>query len=121
MRYRKLSSDDDYTFGASQLNFYRDVPEAVGQSVKTRLLLWLGEWYQDIEEGTAYLEGVLGKYSQSTADSTIQDRVLTTDGMVSIDNYESAVNPDTRSMSVTSDLNTIYGPTQLQIENYTKF
>lgn len=121
MRYRKLSLTGDYTFGNGQNDFWRDVPEAVGQACETRLLLWLGEWYLDIEDGTAYMQGVLGKYSQATADTTIQDRALGTQGLSDLDNYVSTVNPDDRGMDVAFDIDTIYGPTSVQLENYRNY
>ncbi len=121
MRMRKLTADGDMTFGSGQLDFYRDVPEAVGQAVKTRLLLWLGEWFLDINEGTAYMLGILGKHKKETANVTVQDRILGTQGMVSIENFESEINPDSRGYSLSSDINTIYGPTELDVQNYTNF
>lgn len=127
MRYRKLTTDNDYSFGNGQLDFYRDVPEAVGQAVLTRLLLFLGEWYLNIEAGTPYFQGVLGKHSQLTADTTIQQSILnTTDGqgaiaVTDISKYESTLNPDTRALDAETAIDTIYGPTQIQIQNYTIF
>lgn len=121
MRYRKLTADDDYTFGGSQLDFWRDVPQAVGQAVKTRLLLWLGEWFLDIDEGTPYMLGILGKHSIDTANATVRDRVINTQGMVSIENYESEVTPRDRLFTADMDINTIYGPTKVQIENYVNY
>lgn len=121
MRYRKLSPTGDYVFGNGQLDFYRDVPEAVGQAVMTRLLLWLGEWFLDTTEGTPFMQGILGKFSQSVADVTIQDRVQTTQGLVNIEDYVSSVDADERDLSVEFSINTIYGPTDVQIDNYTKY
>lgn len=121
MRYRKLTADDDYSFGNNQLDFYRDEPAAVGQSVKTRLLLWLGEWFLDIDQGTPYMQGILGKYSQEVADTTIKDRVLDTTGVVDIQNYESLKDADNRSLSVRFDLDTIYGPSPVEIANYANY
>lgn len=125
MRYRKLSADNDYTFGNGQLNFYRDEPAAVGQAVETRLLLFLGEWYLDISAGTPYLQGILGKFSKERADGTIQQQVLgtTTDNpnvqaVTDISKYVSTVDPDTRAMNVELSIDTIYGPTAVQIANY---
>ncbi len=124
MRYRKLTSDDDYQFGNGQLDFWRDVPEAVGQSAKTRLLLWLGEWYLDTSAGTPYLQGVLGKYSLAQADVTIQQRVLdSTDEqgnltVTDIPKYFSQLDPNERAMTVEMSIDTIFGPTTLQIANY---
>lgn len=118
MRYRKLSPTGDYVFGSGELDFYRDVPAAVGQAVQTRLLLWLGEWFLDIEEGTLFMQGIFGKHSQETADATIQDRMAGTQGFVDIESYESLLDRDTRRLSVTSTINTIYGVTKVQVQNY---
>lgn len=118
MRYRKLTEDQDYTFGNGQMDFWRDVPEAVGQACETRLELWLGEFFLDIDEGTAYMQGVLGKHSKQDADVTIQDRALGTQGLSNISNYSSEVNPENRGMTVGFNIDTIYGPTAVQLENY---
>ncbi len=127
MRYRKLTADNDYSFGNSQLDFFRDEPAAVGQSVETRLLLFLGEWYLDTTAGTPYIEGVLGKHSLAQADVIIQQRTLTaTDGggvstVTGISTYVSTLDPDTRATQAAFSIDTIYGPTQVQIENYANF
>lgn len=121
MIYRKLTPSGDYSFGSSALDFYRDVPAAVGQAAQTRLLLWLGEWFLDIDSGTPFMTGILGKHSKETADTTIQDRILGTEGMVDIEDYESIIDADSRRMSVTCSINTIFGPTSLEIDNYTNF
>ena len=121
MRYRKLTPNGDYQFGNGQLDFYRDVPEAVGQSVKTRLLLWLGEWFLNTDDGTPYMQGILGKYSKDVADTTIQDRILNTTGVVDLSNYLSNVDVENRNLSVQTEIDTIYGPTQVQIGNYVAY
>lgn len=121
MRYRKLSPTGDYMFGNGQEDFYRDVPEAVGQSVLTRLLLWLGEWFLNTDEGTAYLQGILGKHSQEQANVTIQDRVTDTQGVVDFSNYQSQKVPVTRGFDVAFDIDTVYGPTSIQIANYANY
>lgn len=121
MRYRKLSPSDDYEFGASQLDFYRDIPEAVGQAAKTRLLLWLGEWFLNIDEGTPYMLGIFGKYSKEQADVTIQDRIQGTQGLVNIEEYSSLIDAENRLITVNMTINTIYGPTQVQVNNYRNY
>lgn len=121
MRYRKLTNTGDYSFGNGQMDFYRDVPEAVGQAAETRLLLWLGEWFLDIAEGTPYMQGILGKYSVDVANTTIQDRVLGTQGLTDIKNYVSELDPDTRALSVEFSIDTIFGPTTVQIANYVNY
>ena len=118
MRYRKKSEDGDFTFGQSEQNYYQDVPEAVAYAAQGRLLLFVGEWFLDIDEGTPYMQGILGKHSKAAADVTIQDRIAGTEGFVSLENFESVLDPVTRAYSATCDLNTIYGATPLQVENY---
>lgn len=121
MRNRKLTENGDYTFGNGQLDFWRDVPEAVAQAVKTRLLLWLGEWFLNIEDGTPYMQGILGKYSKQAADVTIQDRALGTQGVIGITQYSSTLDVDNRSLTVTMLVDTIYGPTPVQVANYANY
>lgn len=121
MRYRKLDANDDYSFGSGQLDFYRDVPEAVGQAVKTGLLLWLGEWFLDTSKGTPYMQGVLGKYPKTTADITIQDQTLGITGVTGIASYESVLNTDSRGLDVSLTVDTIYGPTPVQVQNYANY
>lgn len=128
MRYRILTSDDDYSFGNGQLDFYNNVPAAVGQAVETRLLLFLGEWYLDITAGTPYFQGVLGKHSQAEADATIQQVALgtttddgTTIAVTDLSSYLSTIDPDTRAMDVELAIDTIYGPTVVQIANYENY
>jgi len=111
MRYRRLEAGtDDYSFGQGQVNFYKDDPVGVAQAVLTRLRLWLTEWFLDIEEGMPWVEGVLGKQQQTTADNTIRAHVLETQGVSSITDYGSQFNPDNRTLAVQIEIDTIYGP-----------
>lgn len=121
MRYRKLSPTGDYTFGGGLQNFYIDVPAAVGQAVETRLRLWAGEWSFDTSQGTPYLSGVIGKHSTQDADQTIQAEVNATQGMVDIQKYESIRNTEKRSFAVQITIDTIYGPTVVDLQNYVNY
>lgn len=121
MRVRKLTGDGDYSFGSSQLDFWRDVPQAPAQVARTRLLLWLGEWFLNLTEGTTYPETVVGKHTKDLADTTIKDRVLGSQGVTNIQDYTSEIDPDTRLMTVQMTINTIYGPTDLEVSNYGNF
>lgn len=113
MRYRKQDQNGDYVFGNGQADFFRDSVEAVAQAVKTRLLLWKGEWFLDTEEGTAYLQGVIGKHDQQTRDAVIRNRVLNTEGVVQIASFESIIDPETRKLNDSVLIDTIYGQTYI--------
>lgn len=121
MRYRKLDANNDYSFGNGQLDFYVNVPDAVGQAVETGLMLWQGEWFLDTTQGTPYIAGVIGKHSQAEADGTIQNQVANTTGVTDISSYQSTLNAASRAMSIQISVDTIYGPTDVQLENYTLY
>lgn len=113
MRYRKLTSTGDYTFGRAAQNFYVNQPEAVAQAIQTRLKLATGEWFLDNTEGTPYKELILGVNKQTTADPAIKARILDTQGVVSLDQYASFYDPNVRSLTVTSTVTTQYGTTTI--------
>lgn len=108
MRYRKLTADGDMTFGNQQADFYRDQPEAPAQSIKTRLGLISGEWYLNEEEGTPY-QSILGKYTEQVRDPLIRERILGSQGVTSIVSYSSSFDGETRTFTVDSTVNTLYG------------
>lgn len=120
MRYRKLDANGDMQFGHGAGDFWHDQPEAVGQSVLTRLLLFAGEWFLDTTAGTPWggfplndlvvRQGrILAEHTQLTRDAAIRDRILTTTGVVAITDYGSYIDPDSRVYSVNVYIDTIYG------------
>lgn len=118
MRYRKLSPTGDYMFGNGQADFLTNSPATVAQEVETYLKLFLGEWYLNVNAGTPWLEGVLGYNSQEEADQTLQNTILGLQGVQNLTNWKSSYDPTTRRYtSISAILDTIYGQTQLQMEN----
>lgn len=109
MRYRKQDASGDYVFGHQQSDFYRDVPDAVAQAVKTRLMLFAGEWYLDTSDGTPWRTEVLGKYTRETYDAVIRSRILGTPGVTEILDYSSSFDGSSRSLSIKATINTQYG------------
>lgn len=121
MRYRKLTTTGDYSFGHGLLDFWIDVPMAVGQNVQTWLQLWQGEWYLNTADGTPYLTNILGKQTQASADAALQQTILSINGVTDIASYESTVNSSNRSMSVSAMIDTVYGQTPVQIAELSLF
>lgn len=111
MKVRKLSANGDYVLGHGITDFLQNTAETVAQSVMTRLALWQGQWFIDTDEGTPWLQGILGK--GDFAESLIKERILTTQGVLSISEFESILNPDTRSMTITVTIETEYGSATL--------
>ncbi len=66
MRYRREDDDGDYTFGEGDDTWLVNSPEAVAQAIKTRFLLWYGQWFLDTTEGTPWIQSVLGKQKPDT-------------------------------------------------------
>jgi hypothetical protein len=109
LRYRKLSPTGDYTFGSGLLDFYIDVPLAPGQAAQTGLELIEGEWFLDTTAGTPYFAGVLGKFTQATADIIIRDQILNTQGVTGIAVFQSDLDTVKRVYTATATIDTIYG------------
>lgn len=116
MRYRKLDLDDDgdYSFGQGQNNFHINTPEGVAQAVMTRLKFWVGEWFADTSDGTGWTTDVLGKYTDHLFELMIRQRILETQGVLSVDSFDSQFDGETRKLSIQSTITTIYGSANLQ-------
>ncbi|QHI29035.1 hypothetical protein AhaeINNSZ174_05905 [Acinetobacter haemolyticus] len=113
MRYRKLTSDGDYVFGSGKNDFLVNTPETVAQAILTRLKLWLGEWFADTADGTGWNQSIVGKHSKNLYELTLRQRVLETQGVVNIIDFQSTLDPDTRRLTVTMTVNTVYGEAYL--------
>ena len=113
MRYRQLV-DGDMTFGQGGRNFYVDEPAAVAQAILTRLRLEVGEWFLDVTEGTPYLTKILGYGSAASRDVALRNRILGTEGVISLESYTSALDVN-RRLSVSARAETAYGLLTIEI------
>jgi len=109
MRYRRLDDNGDMTYGNGQSDFLRDTPETVAQAVMTRLNLWVGEWFLDIEEGTPYAQAALGKYTTETIEPALRQRILETDGVTGIADFGLQFDRDGRKVQIQATIDTDYG------------
>ena len=114
MKVRKMDANGDYSFGHGELDFYVDSPDGVAQNVSTRLQLWKGSWFIDTEEGTPWLQEILGKHE--AIDVILRQRVLETPGVLSIQTFEWILDPDSRVLNLQATLNTIFGEVEI-LEN----
>lgn len=113
MRYRKLTESGDYSFGNGSNQILVNSPDAVAQAVSTRLALHQGEWFLDSQEGMPWSTQVFGTGTRTIHDSAIQQRILGTPGVLSIDNYQSYKDAS-RKLVVSCFINTLYGSSPLQ-------
>jgi len=131
MRLRKQDINGDYQFGHGGADFWYNQVEGVGQSIVTRLLLFKGEWFIDLQEGTPWggfplnplvvSQGqILGEHTETMRDVVIRSRVLQTPGVQSIDAYYSQVDPNSRAFAVQMIVTTIYGRLGIQVSPTTQ-
>jgi hypothetical protein len=128
VRLRKQdAAGGDYQFGHNAADFWHNEVEGVAQSVMTRLLLYRGEWFLDLQEGMPWggfplsdavvAQGqVLGVTTALSRDVALQQHVLATDGVQIINSYSSSVDPNIRRFSATMTITTIYGQFGLTIQ-----
>lgn len=103
-------------FGQGQKNFWVNVPDGVGQCIATRLLLWRGQWFLNLVDGTDYLGKILGKGTAATSDVEVRSRVLGTDGVLEITSYSSSLDRTSRRWPVSMTVQTRFG--QIQVSGY---
>lgn len=115
MRYRALSASGDRTFGQGAANFLVDSPECVAQRVLTRLRLLRGEWFLDVTAGTPYDTQVLGYNTKQLYDRAIQQVILDTPGVLSLDEYQSTFDGSSRALSITATITSQFGPADIQV------
>ncbi len=123
---RRLDENHDYCFGRGFGDYLQDVsgdPEAIAQSIKTRLLLFLGEWWKDLRDGLPLWQKILGARvkDKKIIDKIITDRIQGLKmpngnyAITAIKEVESEYDAETRAYSFTCRVDTIYG--ELYITN----
>lgn len=116
MRYRREDADGDYTFGRGDDTWLVNSPDAVALAVKTRFLLWYGQWFLDTTEGTPWIQSVLGKQKPEAYNLAIRQRILETRGVKSIQSFDTSVDSTSRRVTFTATIDTIYGTTTVSSE-----
>lgn len=101
----------DYVFGGGRGDYLVNTPEAVAQSVMTRLALETGEWFTDTTDGTPYATQVLGERAKPLYDAAIRRRILGTTGVLEITDYSSELDANTRRLTIAATITTAYGTT----------
>lgn len=112
MIYRRLDENGDYTFGQGKYNFVSDT-DAVVQNIKTRILLYYKEWWENLEDGTPLFETILTQRmsdaGKQTVDLIIKDRILTTDNVLQLTEFDSYFNRLSNTYNFTATVETSFG------------
>lgn len=121
MIYRRLDDNGDFVLGQGRGEFYSGV-EAVAQAVVTHIKLLLGEWWEDVDNGTPLWQSMLGspgsEENLNSVDNIIKDRILSTklndtNLITSIDSYERIYSSSTRKYSFEAQVTTIFSESVL--------
>ena len=105
MKYRKQAEyTGDYTFGYGLGNFYGG-GEAVEQAIKTKILLFYGEWWENLGIGIPMFQSIIGQTNRNNvniaANSLLRKRVLEVDEVTSIVSLEATVEDRTFHCTIT--------------------
>lgn len=116
MRYRREDQNGDYTFGQGDDTWLINSPECVAQAIKTRFELWYGQWFLNVTTGTPWIQSVLGKQSPEVYNIAIRQRILETEGVLSITEFDTTLNTATRRVTFTATVETLFGTTTVTSE-----
>lgn len=112
MLHRRLDEDWDYVFGHNK-NDYLSGRAAVGQAIKTRLLLLFGEWWEDQQDGLPLFEKILASSGSDrnlqAVDIIIRQRIEDTTDVLGVVQYDSQYDRDKRAYSFSCTVDTVYG------------
>ena len=117
MTVRKLDENGDIV--TSGVQFIRERDE-IAQTVKTRLQLFLGEYFRDTTDGTPWFESILGKGSAlSNKEAILRNRIVRTPGVIRLTSFSTDYDLTTRRYSVSAGILTQYGTTDVYIGSST--
>ena len=78
MKYRALSDTFDYSFGNNK-NDYISGKKAIAYAIKSKILLFHGEWWEDIGIGIPMFQSIIGQGRsealKNSAQMLISDRI----------------------------------------------
>lgn len=114
MTVRALTPDGDIV--TSGQHFIKEEFD-IGQTVQTRLLLFLGEYFRDITDGTDWFGQVLTKQGTiDQSDALVQQRIIETDGVIRLLAFSTDFNIAARRYAVTAEVLTDFGTITVQTE-----
>jgi hypothetical protein len=93
---------------------------AVRQAILTRLLLFQGEWWEDLNEGTPYFQKILGvratPNNQQIMAQVLAARITGTPYVSAVQNVAVAFDPRTRKFSFSAKVQTTFGLVDVSFE-----
>lgn len=82
----------------------------IAQTIQTRLKLFLGEYFRNIQDGTPWFEKILGKFENLNAvEAILRNRIVTTEGVSRLLSFSLDYDISARKLQITSFVLTQYG------------
>lgn len=114
MRVRRIDESGDIATSGVIWLYDRG---AVGQTIQTRLRLFLGEYFRDIQDGTPWFQEILGTFDNiGRIESIIKRRISETEGVDRILEFSTNYDPSTRIYSVNCNVLTQWGALDIQFD-----
>lgn len=114
MRYRRVDSQGDM-IGIRTPDSHLKGAEAVAAAIRSRILSFYGEWWEDPEDGIP-LEALIGRMDEEreqVADAMIRSRVMGTPGVLSVEDFRAET--DGRKRIIFMKVLTEFGQASLEV------
>lgn len=109
MKYRKLTNDGDYSFGGNSSDYVQGA-DAIGYAVRTKLLLFYQEWWEDLGQGIPMFQSILGQVNpeliRNSLTKLVEERILEVEGTNSVQNLEINIDKTKRTISMSCTVET---------------
>lgn len=113
MTVRRLDANGDIVTSGTQ---FTNEANEIAQTISTRLRLFLGEYFRNINEGTPWFQSILNKRGTlSSKDAIIKQRITQTDGVIGLLKYSTDYDIDSRTYSIIAVVNTRFGEIPINI------
>lgn len=91
MKYRRQTDTGDYVFGNNSNN-YVSGNYAVGYAIKSKILLFYGEWWEDIGIGIPMFQSIIGQVKSNALKNSMQmllsDRIKEVEEVAAVNKVE---------------------------------
>jgi len=85
--------------------------DEVAQGIRTKLRLFLGEWFLDTTKGVPYFEEIFsGVYDHARIESVLRAQIRSQSGVTEITSFSTSFDRAGRALTVNFEVDTIYGP-----------
>ena len=116
LKYRVLDKDGDYSFGSNDQDYTSGI-DAIAQAVKTKVLLFYGEWWENIGIGIPMFQSIIGQMNpealKTSASLLITQRIMELPEVISVDDVE--ITRVGRTLNFKISINTDEGQTTVEV------